>query len=230
METWIEFGKGPMFRLSFVLMILGLLRIFGIAFILGMKRSIRLLSGSVANENPTEQFVKVDALPQLFWSKSIRALFETIFYLAVIIVPLFVAAHVIQWQKGVGFSWWELPQTIADRLTLIVIFLSPIMVAVRLWSHAKNGRGAAFARPMFVFIPFLTGYICVNGSVSPTAYYTSMLLHVWVGNLLMLAIGFSSLVDLIIIPISNYFSKMGLRFGRFADPIWRATIGGGEQS
>lgn len=166
------------------------------------------------------------ALP--LWRRPFEAFVESIFHLAVIIVPLFVAAHVIQWHKGAGFAWWEMPQPLADNLTLLVIVMAPLLAGLRLWRHAEHGRTQAFLRPMFVMIPFVTGYICVNGSVSPTAYYTTMFFHVWIGNLLMLAIGFSSLADLVIAPITDYCGRTGVRFGRFADPIWKAAIGGSK--
>jgi len=230
MEAWIEFGRGPLFRLSFVLMILGLLRIFLSAFIAGMKRSIEpaevpelsSLKPVFANQ------MGIMAIP--FWKRPVEVLVELIFHVAVIIVPLFVAAHVIQWHKGVGFAWFQLPQTLADNVTLLVIFLAPLLAGLRLWRHAEFGRAQAFLRPMFVVIPFITGYICVNGSVSPTAYYSSMFLHVWTGNLLMLAVGFSGLADLVIAPITEASGRAGIRFGRFVDPIWKAAIGGGDES
>ena len=37
MEAWIAFGRGPLFRLSFVLMLLGLGRVFVLAFVTGIK-------------------------------------------------------------------------------------------------------------------------------------------------------------------------------------------------
>ena len=39
-ETWIEFGRGPLFRLAFSLMVLGLLRIFFLT-LAGMAESYR---------------------------------------------------------------------------------------------------------------------------------------------------------------------------------------------
>ena len=122
----------------------------------------------------------------------------TLFHVGFIAVPLFVASHVVQWHKGVGFSWWELSQAAADKLTLLVIITAPILALIRLLSR-KEGSGFSagqIVRPLILAVPFVTGYLCVNGVIPPTAYYSSMLIHVWAGNLLMLAIPFTGVSGL----------------------------------
>ncbi len=229
MESWIEFGRGPMFRLSFVLMTLGLLRIFVTAFVAGMNRSIMKNETSGRGGSTSGYAGQLEVTTTPISRRPLEAVVEIVFHLGVIIVPLFVAAHVIQWHKGAGFGWWELPQPVADNLTILVIILAPLLAGTRIWRHSEPGSTQASLRPLFVAIPFVTGYICVNGFVTPTTYYTSMLIHVWTGNLLMLALGFSSLADLVIVPVSDYCDKIGWRFGRFAEPIWQAAIGNREE-
>lgn len=228
MESWIEFGRGPLFRLSFVLMILGLARIFLTSFIFGMRHSMGM-EADLPNFTLKPGYAgNLGITPGPLWRRPVEAFIETVFHVVVIIVPLFVAAHVVQWHKGVGFAWFQLPQNWADRLTLIAIILALILAAIRVCCRSDLGRAKAFMRPLFVAVPFITGYICVNGIVSPQGYYSSMLIHVWSGNLLMLAIGFTSLADVAISPAVEFFQRSGSRFGRFAEPKWRAFIGRSE--
>jgi len=231
MEAWIAFGRGPLFRLSFTLMLLGLARIFVLAFIEGMKQvrqpvAIHEMSTVGVWRTALEQ---VGIIGKLWWWRPLHSLVATLFHVGFIVAPLFVAAHVIQWRKGVGFSWWELPQGAADRLTLLVIVLAPLLVLIRGFSRKESSgmsRQAAL-RPLLLVIPFITGYICVNGVISPDAYYTSMLIHVWAGNILMLAIPFTTVADCILKPMSEVSSAAGSKFALHAEPLWATLIGTG---
>jgi hypothetical protein len=225
MESWIEFGRGPLFRLAFVLMILGLLRVVCKAFYSGMAHEI---NGFRDRRNGVDDFAT--SFPERKINGSLPlVLTETMFHLLVIFVPLFTVAHVVAWKKSVGFAWWNLPQNVEDNLTLLIIFAAPVLSAIRLSLRSSRRRFGSFWKPLFVMVPFVTGYICVNGQLSPTAYYTSMLIHIWVGNALMLAFGFTDMTNWLIEPIVVFSRKIGGVFGRAADPIFAAFSSKGDE-
>jgi hypothetical protein len=234
MEAWIAFGRGPLFRLSFVLMLLGLGRVFVTAFLTGIKsvREPEVVETQRQTGVWRTAFQQLGFIGRLWWWRPLHSFVATLFHVGFIAVPLFVASHIVQWHKGVGFSWWELPQAAADKLTLLVIVTAPILAAIRFLSRKEGSgfRAAQIMRPLILAIPFAAGYICVNGAIPPTAYYTSMLIHVWAGNLLMLAIPFTGIADCILQPVSSVCSAAGYYTLHRFEPLWEALIrDGGEQ-
>ena len=120
MEAWIEFGRGPLFRLAFSLMVLGLLRVF-ILTIVGIVEAYRRSSDRIV---PWKQVARQTAgwlLPiGRLWSK--RAVYSStsfLFHAGLLMVPLFLAAHVLLWRRSVGFAWPAMPQPLANWLTLL---------------------------------------------------------------------------------------------------------------
>jgi len=135
----------------------------------------------------------------------------TLFHVGLVTVPLFVAAHVIQWKEGVGFSWWALPQHTADLLTLLVLVTAPLIFITHL-SHIITDGGQLSMRmfwPLLLTIPYLTGYLCVNGDVSPKVYHASLLIHVYSGNLLMLALAFTRAANCLLEPVTEICHAQG---------------------
>ncbi|MBM3328279.1 MAG: hypothetical protein FJY67_02240 [Calditrichaeota bacterium] len=192
MESWIAFGRGPLFRLSFGLMLLGLARII---FLAAMRQN-----GA--------------ASPQGLWSGRDRwmaslknpftAVILLIFHVSLILVPLFLPAHVIQWKQNVGFAWLPISQRLSDMLTIALIATAIALLAIRVGriivGQLRPSKGLIW--PIFLIIPFISGFICVNLDVTPNVYYGSLLIHVYSGNLVMLALPFTRMAACILEPLA----------------------------
>lgn len=231
MEAWIAFGRGPLFRLSFVLMLLGIARILYLGVVTG--NQMKAMSTSSRTDQPGYWKTltnEIGLVGKLWRWRPFHSAFTTLFHLGFVIVPLFLASHVVQWRKGVGFSWWEMPQTWADQLTISVIALAPILTLFQLFGRVDRspGRIKRSFIPLLLATPFATGYICVNGVVSPTFYYTSMLTHIWVGNLIMLAIPFTSLGKCILAPASKLAFTLWDGFATKIEPVVASFTGRSE--
>ena len=228
METWLEFGRGPLFRLCFAFMILGLLRILLLTIVGGVEAYRRN-----SDKNIPWKDLSLTTLRWLFpfgklWTK--RPVYSTIsflFHIGLILVPLFLAAHVLLWQQAVGFSWPTLPQTIADWLTLLVIVTSVGLFLGRVLHRGARAisRRQEYVWPLLLAVPFVTGYLCSNADLGPSAYRWLMLLHIYAANLIMVMIPFTKIAHCVLLPLSQFVSGVAWKFPVGAGDRVAATLG-----
>jgi hypothetical protein len=215
MNSLIEFGRGPLFRLAFVLMLLGIARIIVLALmqgaIAGFKRTVPAEEGKLVGVPATE----MNVIGLLWRSQPIHSFLATAFHAGFMLVPFFLAAHVVQWKHSVGFSWWSLPQPAADRLTLLVIIVAPLMLLSRLLTRRRRqtDKLSDYVWLVLLPLPFITGYLCVNGGLSATAYHNLNFVHIYAGNFLMLLIPFTSISQCVLRPAGKMAWSIGAKLG-----------------
>ena len=128
-----------------------------------------------------------------------------LFHIGLIVVPLFLTAHVRLWKRSVGFGWAPIPQQLANWLTLLAIVCGMGLFFGRvLHSGARAlSRVQDLAWPLVLVLPFATGFICSNAAIAPKTYQTLMLVHVWSANLIMLMIPFTKIAHCVLAPLSQ---------------------------
>lgn len=232
MEAWIEFGRGPLFRLAFSLMVLGLLRLVlltvaGIAE--AYKRSSdKILAWGEIGRQTLAWLVPVNRL----WRK--RPLYSTasfLFHVGLLGVPLFLAAHLDLWQRSIGWAWSAIPQKVADGLTLLTIATGLGLFCGRVFDRRARAlsRPQDYVWPLLLVVPFLTGYLCSNARLEPRAYQVMMLLHVYSGILIMLMIPFTKIAHCVLAPLSQLVSAVSWKFAPGAGDKVAATLGRAER-
>lgn len=232
MEAWIEFGRAPLFRLCFSLMVLGLARIV-ILTVIGMIEALRRNDDKIV---PWNDLIKKTVswlfpVTKLMTKRPFYSLVSFIFHIGLILVPLFLAAHVLLWEKSFGFAWFKIPQSIADLLTLLVIVGGIILFLMRvLYRPARAiSRKQDYIWPLMLVVPFITGYVCVNGSISSVAYQWLMLIHVLSANLIMIIIPFTKIAHCMLIPFSQLVTGIGWKFPKGAGDKVIETLGFKDQ-
>ena len=228
MEAWIEFGRGPLFRLSFSLMVLGLLRILALTAI-GVAESYRRSPDKIV---PWKGIVRqtlgwLAPLSRLWNKRPVYSTISALFHAGLLLVPFFLAAHVLLWKRSVGFAWPALPQPAADWLTLLVIaaVLGLIVGRVAHPGARPLSRFQDYAWLVLLAIPFATGYICANGAIGPKAYQAGMLLHVYSADLLMALIPFTKVAHCVLAPLSQLVTGIAWKFPAGAGDRVAATLG-----
>ncbi len=134
------------------------------------------------------------------------------FHVGLILVPIFLLAHIILWYESWGIQWTSLPKEVDDALTILVI-LACIFFGVRrlVVSEAKKVTTLGdFWLLGIIFFTFLTGFLA---SHQLGAYRPILILHILSGEMLLITIPFSSLFHMIFFGISR--AAMGKEYGRF---------------
>ena len=133
------------------------------------------------------------------------------FHLCVIILPLFLLAHIVLWYESWQILWWSLPDLLADLMAIWVI-LASIYFIVRRWvvpEVKKVTRPSDILLPAIILLTFLTGFLAYH-QWGP--YRPIMILHVLAGEILLIAIPFSKLGHMLFFMFSRAY--MGAEFGK----------------
>ncbi len=232
MEAWIDFGRGPLFRLAFSLMVLGLLRVL-VNTIIGVAEALRRNSDRIMawREIGKQTLGWLFPAGRLWRKRPVYGTVSVLFHFGLLVAPLFLAAHVLLWARAVGFAWPAVPQKAADWLTLATIATGLGLFLGRLAS--ANARALSrlqdYFWPVLLVIPFATGYICSNATIGPKPYQTMMLIHVYTADLIMLMIPFTKIAHCVLAPLSQLVTAVSWKFVPGAGDRVAATLGFAER-
>ena len=124
MELWLEWARGPVFRACLIIMLLGLVRVL-LLNTLSVASIIRR-----AKQNGRQVPYKVILKSTLKWMfpakkaverRAVFSLTSIAFHVAIIVTPIFLGAHILLWDRGLGLAWPSITNAAADVLTLIAI-------------------------------------------------------------------------------------------------------------
>ena len=215
METVMDFVRGPLFRLSFAIMTLGLLRILILdiygAFEAYRKAGDRSLPWSLIIRRSAQWLFPVN---RVFRNRPVYSVLSMIFHIGLLLVPIFLFAHVQLWHKAIGIAWPSLPKLWADWLTIITIVSALALLTGRMLSRSSSflSRKQDYLWPLLLSIPFATGYVCANIQVSPSTYQASMLVHILSGELIFVLIPFTKIAHCVLMPLSQFISTLAWKF------------------
>ncbi len=142
--------------------------------------------------------------------RPVFTLITTLFHACVIILPLFLLAHIVLWSESYSLSWGNIPDNMADVMVFFVLFacvfffVRRIMVSeVRMVSQASD-----YLILIVVFVSFLSGFLAFH-QIGP--YRPMLIFHIFSSEILIVMIPFSKLFHMITYPFSRYY--MGADFG-----------------
>jgi nitrate reductase gamma subunit len=226
--SWIEFGRGPLFRLCFVLMVLGLLRIL-VMTSLGIIEAYGRNADKIVpwKEIRNKTLAWLFPIGRLWRQRPYYSVFSFAFHVAMIVTPLFLASHILLWRSSVGFGWPALPQELANWLTLLVIATGlGLFFGRALDSRARQvSRLQDYLWPLLIATPFVTGYIASNAVIGPRTYQQMMLVHVYAGDLIMLMIPFTKIAHCVLMPLSQLVTGIAWKFPAGAGDRVIETLG-----
>jgi nitrate reductase gamma subunit len=132
------------------------------------------------------------------------------FHICLLITPLFLMGHAVMWQKAWGIRWWSLPESVADIMTLLVIFACLFFIVRRLIRpEVRNvSYPSDFLLAVVVMAPFVTGFVAHHQWLP---YRPVLIVHMTSGALAMLLIPWTRLVHMIWFAFTRAY--MGSEFG-----------------
>jgi nitrate reductase gamma subunit len=214
MEGWLAFARGPLFRFALLIMLLGLGRhllvtIFNAWRAVRRAGDPRIPYGAIAMTTIRWLFPFKNLNNRLWYSIT-----SVLFHVGLILTPLFLAAHILLWKRGLGMHWPGLPPLLADGLTVLTIIAGVMLLIGRTGNRESRAlsRLQDFVLPALLLVPFLTGFLAVHPALSPIPYGTAMLIHVLSGDLILILIPFSKLAHMVLLPTTQIVSELGWRF------------------
>jgi hypothetical protein len=223
--TALGVAQGPLFRFAIALAVLGLLR-------LALLELSGIVAAYVTDRDRTVFWRKIRL--HLLWSlfpstiihgarpfhsramyayQSVLYCMSLLFRVLVVVLPIFLVAHVYLWERGLGVSWPSLPTRMADILSIATIVSGAVVFLGRIYSPVLRAIEPpwTFFRPLLLLAPFITGVLARHPTWSPMSYYATLLLHV-----------LSAAGVLALIPFARLLSGMHTRLTEIVpDSAWR---------
>ncbi len=228
MEALLDFARGPLFRLTFALMALGLARIL-ILDIWGVLEAYRkagdkTIPWRLVARRTFEWLVPVK---RVFHHRPVYSTFSILFHIGLLAVPIFLFAHVELWKAVLGFGWVVLPRLAADVLTVVTVIAGLALFVGRVASRNARfiSRKQDYFWPLVLLIPFVTGFICANMEISAATYQFFMLVHILSGELIFVLIPFTKIAHCVIMPLSQLIITLAWKFPARVDDDVCTTLG-----
>ena len=133
------------------------------------------------------------------------------FHLSVIILPIFLLAHIILWYESWEVLWWSLPDLLADVMTLWVIFACIYFFVRRLVvTEVKQvTRPIDFVWLFIIMLTFLSGFLAYH-QWGP--YRPILILHVISSEILLVTLPFSKVGHMLFFWFTRAYS--GSEYGK----------------
>jgi len=206
-----ELVRGPFAWIAFVTFALGSL--YRIIFLLltGKKEAVPNYSKSA---NDAARSILHGLLP--FGSTYMRqqplfTIVTFLFHICVVILPIFLLAHIVLWYESWEILCWSLPDMLADAMTLWVMLACLYFIVRRLFvpEVKQVSRPGDFVLLITILLIFLSGFLAYH-QWGP--YRPILILHVISSEILLMALPFSRLGHMLFF----YFSRayMGAEYGK----------------
>ena len=203
-----------MFWTAFTFMILGLLRHVVIT-ILDTRRVMR----KAGDKNVPYRQVWRTTLAWLFPITRLKqrlsySLSTLAFHIAIIIVPVFLAAHVALWKRNLGLSWPALPNAAADILTIVAIVTAVAIVLQRTaFADARSlSRFQDYVMPLLIALPFVAGLLAAHPQWNPFRYEATLLVHVISANVIFILVPLTKISHCVLLPFTQMLSEAAWHF------------------
>jgi len=150
-----------------------------------------------------------------FASKNMRMRYETTlvtfaFHICLVLLPIFLTAHVVMFSFSWGPRWLTVSDKAADWFTILVV-CAAIFFLVRRWMLPEV-RFVTFASDYVllavVAAPFITGFMAHRQWFD---YETMVVIHMISGAAMLMAIPFTRLSHMLFFPFTRAY--MGSEFG-----------------
>jgi nitrate reductase gamma subunit len=220
MESWIEFAKGPLFAVTFLVMVLGLARhvlIQVVTLVRGKGRRLRaapwrkIFAESLGWAFPVKHLIKGTIV---FSSASF------IFHIGAILVPVFLADHIVLWEGLLGVDLPSIGRGIADVFTLLTIACLLVLLACRLLIGRLRAmsRRTDYVLLLLILVVFTAGFMASHPGVNFLPWSTAMLIHLLSAELLFVLVPFTKLAHIVLFA-----------FDRMSALHWQLRPGAGDQ-
>jgi nitrate reductase gamma subunit len=220
MEQWIDFAKGPLFGLSFLIMILGLARLVIIQLYTMMTGKGRRLRNAPWKTILGDAISWVIPVKHLIPGTKIFSVISFLFHIGIIVVPLLLADHIVLWEGLTGFDLPMIGYGLADFLTLFTIACLIILLGFRIFLGRLRAMSmrSDYVLLLLILLPFVSGYLASHPRLNIFPWDVMMLTHLLSAELLFVIVPFTKLAHIVLFV-----------FDRISALHWQLRPGAGEK-
>ena len=228
MEAVLAFARGSLLFLAFAVFSLGLLRQVGMT----------LAELVMAYRKAGDQVIPYGRLFRqgLGWIFPVSALRGTrvpytaasmVFHIGVLLVPIFLRAHIHILKDGIGLTWPSLNPGVSDALTLATLAALLMLLMLRLVNRTMRFLSSFqdWFLPVLCLVVFLSGYGMAHPATSPLPFPLIYLTHLLSAELLLILIPFTKLAHVVLYPLTRLSWELGWHFVPGAGEKVRIALG-----
>ena len=205
-----EFARGPLIWIAFIIFFLGLL--YQLIRMIHLTKKDKVVQPYMSWKFGFRSLIHW-VIP--FGSTNMRkrpffTLFSFIFHICLLGTPIFLLGHIILINESWGIKWWNLPESLSNVMTIIVV-VSIIIFALRRIADPTVRFITSWSDYLLLLIvaaPFATGLLAYYQVFD---YNTVIILHMWSGAIWLAAIPFTRLAHMLFFPFTRAY--MGSEFG-----------------
>ncbi len=216
MDNLLEFAQGPLFRLSFAIMILGMIRLLWLSIHNGLEAKAAAKDKKIPGHFVRKYTFGFLFPIRAFRTKPVYSFVSIVFHIGLLVTPIFLYDHALLFESAIGFSWVgiTLSKEAADFLTILTIAAGFLLFILR--SSYKTSRQLSrrqdFIWPLLIILPFVSGYVCSNSTLAPDTYYAFMLVHVLSAELIFILLPFTKIAHCVLMPFSQWITARSWKF------------------
>jgi nitrate reductase gamma subunit len=206
-----ELVRGPLAWIALTIFVLGCL--YRIVFLLytGKKETILDSSRSAADAVRSILHGLIPFGSTYMRKQPLFTIISFIFHLCVVLLPIFLLAHIVLLYESWEIQWWSLPDLPADLMALCVILACVYFIFRRLLIREVKQvtRPMDFGLLIVILLTFLTGFLAYH-QWGP--YRSTLILHIISSEILLVVLPFSKLGHMLFFGFSRAY--MGSEFGK----------------
>ncbi len=214
MAAWIEWARGPLFRFSLAFMMLGLLRRALLTW-LDFRRALRRAGDPRLPHQTLVRATREWLLPfRQVRERPWYSIATFLLHLPILVVPVFLAGHLVLWQGRPGTPLPAIPNVVADVLTLTALVAGLALLLQRALDRAVRplSRVSDHLLILLVMTPFLTGFLVMHPEANPFPFAPVFLIHILSADLIMLAVPLTRISHMLLMPAMPYITEVGWHF------------------
>jgi len=206
-----ELVRGPLAWVALILFALGSLYRIGFLLYTGKKEPVLDSSRSAADALRSILHGLIPFGSTYMRKQPLFTIISFIFHLCVVILPVFLLAHIVLWYESWEIQWWSLPDLLADLMALWVILACIYYLLRRLMIREVKQvtRPMDFGLLIIILLTFLTGFLAYH-QWGP--YRSVLILHIISSETLLVVLPFSKLGHMLFFAFSRTY--MGSEFGK----------------
>lgn len=215
MEAFSEFVEGPLLWLAWAVFIAGSIIRLIMFFSLSRKRDKPVYEHFNWGYVIKTWFRYIFPFNQTVANSPVFTLLSYVFHLLLVIIPLFIFAHLAYWSEETVFAWdfmdWGLPDEWVPWLTWVFIGIGAFFLARRIFAPEVRiiSQLSDYLLLIATVLPFLTGFLTAQ-----TDFLSDYMrvIHIMSGELMMFLIPFTKLSHFVLFFPSRMV--MGIEWGR----------------